>query len=82
MLSHESYHVQTKQFPGRLATVSKSEVLAKVDDLGDILIIVSGTLLEALPKTVEALCKDENNKAFTWHGRQQGVVSLGTETAS
>lgn len=22
MLSHESYHIQTKQFPGKLATVS------------------------------------------------------------
>lgn len=37
---------------------------AKVDDIGATLTIVDGTLLKALPKTVEALAKDENDNAF------------------
>lgn len=40
---------------------------AKLDDIKAILTIVDGTLLKALPKTVDALWKDENNKAFKAH---------------
>jgi len=39
----------------------------KLDDIGGILTIVDGTLLKSLPKTVDALWKDENNKAFKAH---------------
>ena len=39
----------------------------KLNDVGRILTIVDGTLLKSLPKTVDALWKDENNKAFKAH---------------
>jgi len=40
---------------------------AKLDELKAVLTIVDGTLFRALPKTVEALWYDENNKAFKAH---------------
>lgn len=40
---------------------------AKLDDIKAILTIVDGTLLRSLPKTVDALWKDENNKAYKAH---------------
>ena len=42
-------------FPVGFLQSRKAMYLAKLDDLGAILTIVDGTLLEALPKTVEAL---------------------------
>ena len=40
---------------------------AKLDDIKAILTIVDGTLLKALPKTVDALWLNENNKAYKAH---------------
>lgn len=40
---------------------------ARLDDIGAVLTIVDGTLLKALPKTIDALWKDENNKAYKAH---------------
>ena len=40
---------------------------AKLDDIKAILTIVDGTLLKALPKTVEALWGDRNANAFKAH---------------
>lgn len=40
---------------------------AKLDDLEAVLTIVDATLLKALPKTVEALWYNEDNKAFKAH---------------
>lgn len=40
---------------------------AKLDDIKAILTIVDGTLFKALPKTVEALWYNEDNKAFRAH---------------
>jgi hypothetical protein len=40
---------------------------AKLDDLKDVLTIVDATLLKALPKTVEALWYNDDNKAFKAH---------------
>lgn len=40
---------------------------AKLDDINEILTIVDATLFKALPKTVEALWYNEDNKAFKAH---------------
>ena len=40
---------------------------ARLKDIKAILTIVDGTLLKALPRTVDALWKDENNKAYKAH---------------
>src|SRR4030042_2476487 len=40
---------------------------SRLSDIKAILTIVDGTLLRALPKTVDALWKDENNKAYKAH---------------
>jgi len=40
---------------------------SRLSDIKAILTIVDGTLLRALPRTVDALWKDENNKAYKAH---------------
>jgi hypothetical protein len=40
---------------------------AKLKDIQAILTIVDGTLLTALPKTVDALWRDEDKKAYKAH---------------
>jgi hypothetical protein len=49
---------------GQLGTIPHS---AKLDDLEAVLTIVDATLLKTLPKTVEALWYNEDNKAFKAH---------------
>jgi len=53
---------------------------AKVDDIGATLTIVDGTLLKALPKTVEALAKDENDNAFKADIRYEIVKAIPVDS--
>jgi hypothetical protein len=49
---------------------------AKLDELKAILTIVDGTLFKALPKTVEALWYNEDNKAFKAHIRYEVLKAV------
>lgn len=53
---------------------------SRLSDIKAILTIVDGTLLRALPKTVDALWKDENNKAYKAH--MQYEILKGIPAAS
>ena len=53
---------------------------AKVDDIGATRTIVDGTLLKALPKTVEALAKDENDNAFKADIRYEIVKAIPVDS--
>jgi hypothetical protein len=55
----------------------------RLKDIKEILTIVDGTLLTALPKTVDALWKDENHKAYKSHIQYEilkGVPTMSTLT--
>ena len=49
---------------------------AKLDDIKEILTIVDATLFKALPKTVEALWYNEDNKAFKAHVHYEVLKSV------
>jgi hypothetical protein len=49
---------------------------AKLSDIEAILTIVDGTLLKALPKTVQALCGDRNANAFKAHVQYELLKSV------
>jgi hypothetical protein len=53
---------------------------AKLKDIKAILTIVDGTLLTALPKTVDALWKDENNKAYKAHVQYEILKGIPTKS--
>jgi hypothetical protein len=49
---------------------------AKLDELGAVLTIVDGTLLKALPKTVEALWYNEDNRAYKAHVHYEVIKAV------
>ena len=53
---------------------------AKLKDIKAILTIVDGTLLTALPKTVDALWKDEDNKAYKAHVQYEILKGIPTKS--
>ena len=52
----------------------------KLSDIKAILTIVDGTLLTALPMTIDALSKDENNKAYKAHVQYEILKGIPIES--
>jgi hypothetical protein len=52
----------------------------KLSDIKAILTIVDGTLLTALPRTIDALSKDENNKAYKAHVQYEILKGIPIES--